>query len=76
MPLDRTIYGINHGKPFVMKADESYTFRNESERTLYATMKIADGGRVAVEIGPTRTLEIATGSGVIEVELIALRPGY
>jgi len=76
MPLDRTIYGINHGKPFVMKADESYIFRNESERTLYATMKIADGGRVAAEIGPARTLEIAAGSGVIEVELILLRPGY
>lgn len=76
MPLDRTIYGINHGKPFVIKADESYTFRNEPDRTLHATMKTADGGRVAVEIGPTRTLEIAAGSGVIEGELITLRSDY
>lgn len=76
MSLDRTIYGINHGKPFVMKADESYVFRNNSGRTLYATLKTLDGGRVAAEIANERTLEITAGSGALEVELLKLRPGY
>lgn len=76
MPLDRAVHGINHGKPFVMRADESYTFHNNSDRVLYAKMKTADSGRIAAEIAPTRTLEISPGSGVLGVELIKLRPGY